>query len=143
MWRVTDGAWWIGCLLLIALAAPGCSGRASRYPVEGVLTIDGKPVPQGLQVVFAPEATDAEPCIGVTNDKGRYVMYFKPGMKGLPAGTYTVSIMSPNDGVSGAVILPPELAGIAIPERYWRGRSTLTCVVPWGGTTFDIAVTSR
>jgi hypothetical protein len=140
MWRVTDGASRLGCLLLLGLVTAGCSSRTSRYPVEGVLTIDGKPVPQGLQVVFAPEATDAEPCIGVTNDKGQYVMYFKPGMKGLPAGTYAVSIMSPSDGVSGTVNLPPELAGIAIPERYWRGRSTLTCVVPRGGTTYDIAL---
>ncbi len=133
----------IGFVLLVALAAAGCGSRVTRHSVEGVLTIDGKPVPQGLQVVFAPEGRDAEPSIGVTNDKGRYVMYERPGMKGLPVGKYVVSIKSPSDGVSGSIMLPPELAGITIPEQYLRGRSTLTCAVPRGGTTFDIVVTTK
>lgn len=133
----------IAVALVVAFCFAGCSGRASLYPVEGILTIDGKPVPQGLQVVFVPDSSDAEPCIGATNDKGRFVMYFKPGMKGLPIGKYTVSITSPFIGADQSLILPPELEGITLPDRYRQGRSTLTCKVPWGGTTYDIAVGSK
>jgi hypothetical protein len=111
--------------------------------VEGVLRVDGKPVPQGLKVVFTPDTKDGEPCVGVTNDKGRYVMYAQPGMKGLPRGRYTVSIPSPVDAIGGSLILPPELADITIPDRYRPGRSTLVCDVRWGGTAYDIDVKSE
>jgi len=135
-----DAASVLACTLLLAMTSAGCSGRNSLYPIEGVLTIDGKPVPQGVQVRFSPENADRDPCIGVTNDKGQYVMYFRPGMKGLPKGNYVVSVTSPSDGVSGPVILPPELAGITIPERYRAGKSDLRCTVPTRGNTLDIAV---
>jgi hypothetical protein len=134
---------WMSGVLLITLAVAGCGAWATRTPVEGVLRVDGKPVPQGLKVVFTPDTKDGEPCVGVTNDKGRYVMYAQPGMKGLPRGRYTVSIPSPVDAIGGSLILPPELADITIPDRYRPGRSTLVCDVRWGGTAYDIDVKSE
>lgn len=143
MHRLNEAARRFGTTLLVMLAVAGCGARATRSPVEGVVTIDGKPVPQGLRVVFAPKAEGGGPCVGVTNDKGRYVMYFKPGMKGLPPGKYTVSIPSPADDASGTLIMPPELAGVTIPERYRPDHSTLVCDVPRGGTVYDIDLQVR
>jgi hypothetical protein len=100
-------AWISGGVLLVTLAVAGCGARATRTPVEGVLRVDGKPVPQGLKVVFTPDTKDGEPCVG------------------------------------GSLILPPELADIAIPDRYRPGRSTLVCDVRWGGTVYDIDVKSK
>jgi hypothetical protein len=130
------------CLMACCLTvAAGCSRGVHRAEVTGTVTLAGKPVTQGVQVVFTPQAPDGEATVGVTNDRGRYMMYHKPGMKGLLAGTYTVSIKQPGDDSPGpGLILPPELAAIKIPERYRTGSSTLECVVGRTPTTFDIDI---
>ena len=131
---------WVACCLLMLA---GCRGEIPRSSVTGQLKIDGSPVPQGVQVVFTPQGADHEPCVGVTNDQGLYVMYLKPGMKGILKGTYSVSIALPGDEGTSNVILPPALAGIKIPKAYRTGSSTLTCDVPRSGTVFDIDITTK
>jgi len=121
----------------------GCGGKMPLRSVTGHLKIDGKLVPQGVQVVFTPQGADPEPCVGVTNDQGLYVMYVKPGMKGIREGTYSVSIALPGDEGTSNVILPPVLASITIPKEYRTGSSTLTCDVPRSGTVFDIDITTK
>lgn len=130
------------CLAALVFAVGiGCGTTVNRADVTGTVTIAGKPVKQGVQVVFTPREPDAEVTIGVTNDSGRYTMYHKPGMKGLPSGTYSVSIKQPGDDTAGpGLILPPELAAIKIPKRYRTGTSTLECVVGRTPTTFDIDI---
>ena len=131
-------------LVVAAMLIVGCSEQhPRRYPVEGILSVDGKPVPQGMQILFTPEGPDAEPCKAITNDSGRYVAYHKPGMKGLLPGRYVVSIVSPEDDVSGTLIIPPQLAGIKIPDRYRVGRSELTCEVSRNGATLDIDIVTK
>ncbi len=132
-------AWWPAAFCL--LVGSGCGGGVHRAEVTGTVMLAGKPVTQGVQVVFTSQAPDVEAMIGVTNDRGRYTMYHKPGMKGLPAGTYVVSIKQPGDDTAGpGLILPAELAAIKIPERYRTGSSTLECVVGRTATTFDIDI---
>jgi hypothetical protein len=121
----------------------GCRGEIPRSSVTGHLKIDGNPVPQGVQVVFTPQGTDPTPCVGVTNDQGLYVMYLRPGMKGILKGTYSVSIALPGDEGTSNVMLPPALAGIKIPKEYRTGSSTLTCDVQRSGTVFDIDITTK
>jgi hypothetical protein len=93
--------------------------------------------------VFTPQGVDQKPCVGVTNDQGLYMMYFKPGMKGILEGTYSVSIALSDDEGTSNVMLPPALAGIKIPKDYRTGSSTLTCDVPRSGTVFDIDITTK
>lgn len=131
---------WVACCLVVLV---GCGGEIPRRSVTGHLKIDGKPVPQGMQVVFTPQGADPEPCVGVTNDQGMYVMYLKPGMKGIREGTYSVSIALPGDEGPSTVMLPPALAGITIPKEFRTGSSTLTCDVPRTGTVFDIDITTK
>jgi hypothetical protein len=137
LWRRT--VWVACCILMLA----GCQGEIPRSSVTGHLKIDGKPAPQGVRVVFTLQAADHEPCVGVTNDQGLYVMYFKPGMKGILEGTYSVSIRLSDDEGTSNVMLPPALAGITIPKAYRTGSSTLTCGVPRSGTVFDIDITTK
>jgi hypothetical protein len=137
LWRRT--VWVACCILMLA----GCQGEIPRSSVTGHLKIDGNPVPQGVQVVFTPQGADPTRCVGVTNDQGLYVMYWKPGMKGILEGTYSVSIrLSDDEGTSNAM-LPPALANITIPKAYRTGSSTLTCDVPRSGTVFDIDITTK
>lgn len=133
--------WCLTALCLVLTSAGGCSSGVHRSEVTGTVTFAGKPVTQGVQVVFTPQGPDAEVTTGVTNDQGRYTMYHKPGMKGLLTGTYTVSIKQPGDAIAGpGLILPPELAAIKIPEQYRTGTSTLECNVGRTPTTFDIDI---
>lgn len=131
-------------LVVAAVLVIGCGKQyPSRYPVEGILSIDGRPAPQGMQILFTPEGPDAEPCRAVTNDSGRYVAYHRPGMKGLLPGHYVVSVVSPEDDVSGTLIVPPQLAGIKIPVRYRAGSSELKCEVGRNGATFDVDIVTK
>ena len=132
-------AWLTLCLSLLA----GCGSEIPRSSVTGHLTLDGQPVPQGVQVVFTRQGSDPTACVGVTNDQGLYVMYYQPGKKGLAAGSYTVSIALPGDESQGPIMLPPMLAGIKIPQKYRTGSSELTCDVPKRGTVFDIGITTK
>ena len=93
--------------------------------------------------MFTPQGVDPEPCVGVTNDQGLYVMYLKPGMKGIREGTYSVSIALSDAEGSSNVMLPPALAGLTIPKAYRTGNSTLTCDVSRSGTVFDIDITTK
>ena len=77
-WWITGwclAAWWL-------TVGSGCGPGVHRAEVTGTVTFAGKPVTQGVQVVFTPRVPDEEVMIGVTNDSGRYTMYHKPGMKG-------------------------------------------------------------
>lgn len=127
--------------MLVMLA--GCRGEIPLGTVTGHLTIDGRPTPQGVRVVFTTQGADPRPYIGVTNDQGMFVMYYKPGMKGLLAGRYNVSIALSDDEGTSNVMLPPALAGITIPKAYRTGRSTLACDVPRSGTVFDIDIKTK
>lgn len=127
--------------LLVMLA--GCRGEIPLSTVTGHLTIDGRPTPQGVRVVFTPQGPDPTPCTGVTNDQGMFVMYYKPGMKGLLAGRYSVSIALSGDEGTGPVMLPPALVGLTIPPEYRTGSSVLTCDVPRSGTVFDINIPTK
>ena len=131
---------WVACGILMLA---GCQGEIPRSSVTGHLKIDGNPVPQGVRVVFTPQGADPTPCVGVTNDQGLYVMYWKPGMKGIREGTYSVSIALSGDEGTSNVMLPPALAGITIPKAYHTGSSTLACDVPRSGTVFDIDITTK
>ena len=133
-----------GWIVVAAVLVVGCGEqRPSRYPVEGILSVDGQPVPQGMQLLFTPEGPDAEPCKAVTNDSGRYIAYHKPGMKGLLPRRYVVSVVSPDDDASGTLIIPPQLAGIKIPDRYRVGKSELKCDVGRTGVVFDIDLVTK
>lgn len=134
---------WLTCCLLMLVMLAGCRGEIPLGTVTGHLTIDGRPTPQGVRVVFTPQGADPRPYIGVTNDQGMFVMYYKPGMKGLLAGRYNVSIALSGDEATGPVMLPPALADITIPKAYRTGSSTLACDVARSGTVFDIDITTK
>lgn len=127
-------------MFVCATATLGCRPSTGRFDVTGTLTIDGQTSPQGLQVVFTPEKSrETAAMIGVTNDKGIFVMYASPGMKGLRPGTYSVGVQKSDEQGFG----PPELSRIKIPARYRPNSSTLTYEVGRFVNTFDINIESK
>ena len=69
----------------------GCS--RSRYPetapVQGTVTLDGKPV-EDATVTFAPINSRASS--GRTDEQGRYILLFKKGIPGAVLGSHQVKI---------------------------------------------------
>ena len=82
-------------LLLVVLAVSlGCTGqRVVRYtmlPVEGVITLEGKPLADA-EVRF--DSPDGPRGFGMTDDEGRFTVATRQFGVGLPAGRYLVSVI--------------------------------------------------
>ena len=82
-----------GCLA-VALAAVGCSsGGGPVLPVNGVVTMDGKPL-DGAMVTFHGEGGTGG--FGKTGTDGKFVITGAKGQGGLPPGMYKVTVSKMN-----------------------------------------------
>lgn len=75
--------------LLVAVVV-GCGPRVDRYPVEGVITLDGKPV-KGASVTFVPQAS-GHPGVAITGDDGAFRLQELRGHDGVVPGKYRVAV---------------------------------------------------
>jgi hypothetical protein len=99
-------------LLLLALLGTGCQREQPYGEVEGVITLDGKPLTKA-EVVFLPDpekGTKGRRSTALTDEQGRYRISSDKGRAGAPVGFHRVCI---NDLI-GAGIGP---AAPAIPEE--------------------------
>lgn len=124
----------------VFLICLGCG--AGRVPVEGTVTIDGKPL-AGAMVTL--QRTDGEPTnrsyIAETDSQGKFQLKTADGSaQGAPPGSYHVFIRSvkPPAEMNEMTKLPPE----RVPAK-WRDGSEMF-EVPDGGTTeANFLITSR
>lgn len=83
----------LSCLLLCLTGCGGGGGDESTldvYPVNGTVTVDGKPLPS-VTVFFMPaEGTSGLGAGGVTDETGAFTLKYKDDRDGVPAGTYRV-----------------------------------------------------
>jgi hypothetical protein len=78
----------VGALVLAALSC-GCQGRPTK--VEGIVTLDGKPV-EGATVTFLPKDGSGRSASGLTGSDGVFhLTTFNTGDGALP-GTYKVTV---------------------------------------------------
>jgi hypothetical protein len=103
--------WFRASLLCALVTLAGCgkgsSSDVKTEQVEGVVTLDGKPVP-GATVTFSPvDENQGAPATGVTDDSGRYALTTiaggrtgKPGA-GTAAGEYYVGVVKTEIAGSG------------------------------------------
>jgi hypothetical protein len=87
----------------------GCGGGQAK--VEGVVTLDGTPVP-GATVTFTPTEGSAVPGLGVTDAGGEFRIE-SGGKNGLPSGTYKVTVIKEEAPQGSAPVVlgsqkPPE-----------------------------------
>lgn len=75
--------------LLVAVIA-GCGPRVVRYPVEGVVTLDGKPV-KGASVTFVPKSK-GRPGVAITDADGAFRVRELGGADGVVPGDYRVAV---------------------------------------------------
>ncbi len=136
-------------LLILGVVASliGCGGNPlGRENVEGVVTLDGQALDQGM-ISFEPKQRgEGRVGSGTTIKDGRYAI---PAEKGLPPGEYLVRIHSsataggPKAG-GGVDVMPGLEAGGGgyerIPPQY-NSNSTLSVTIPKGGSdeiNFDL-----
>jgi hypothetical protein len=78
-------------ILILALALSGCSSKNQPVRVEGIVTLDDRPV-EGVMVVFIPEGTISRPASAMTDSEGHFSLTtFKEGDGAIP-GDYRVVI---------------------------------------------------
>jgi len=145
-------------LLLVAGLLAGCRGGTDFGPmgsVSGKLTMDGKPMAEGTQLLFMQmEAGYA--AFGQTDAEGNYsIVWARDGDRKseIPAGTYKVLIqppavgkdteeMSPEEMLDGGGDVPP--AQPEFPRKYQQhSTSGLEYQVAEGENTIDIDISSE
>ena len=137
MWR--SGAITVCGIALSSIT--GC-GAPKLVPVEGTITLDGRPLAGatiGMELVGGEK--DFRLFSGATDASGRYVIKpFESNREGALAGKYHVMITSVKapPGANEMTVLPRD----PIPQEYQNGSKTLT--VPEAGTTnADFAIKTR
>ena len=126
--------WIVGAILVSAFACfSGCSRDDSRLAVEGEVTIDGKPLPDG-KISFMPLPGTASPTAGATITNGKFTIARD---KGVRPGAFRVEIKAlrttgkkARDDLSGESI---DQKRQYIPDRY-NENSGLTAEIKNGET---------
>jgi hypothetical protein len=109
------------CLLPCALLTlASCS--QSRYPVEGKVTLDGKPLKTGTVVFWSGdgkvERSARLPQSQIRED-GSYALYTE-GAEGAPVGTYKVTVHAEERADS----TKPEKTKLLVPKKYTQPETT-------------------
>lgn len=129
----------VGMLLagaVLVLAAAGCGGGTDPVLVEGVVTLDGKPV-DGVTVMFRPEV--GRPSVGKTDADGRYTLRYTSERAGAVPGKHVVSISLLGDESGSDESNGRRPRQEPIPARY-NAKSQLTALVagPRMTISFDL-----
>ena len=139
--------------LALGLAgALGSIGCGSRLPssLQGVVFVDGRPAPEGLDLVFTPTAAEGSPAYASTGPGGRYEAAFTFRETGITTGKHRVSLL-PGGGGPGAGRMPvlgpdgrpapdAEPARPAFPREYYQEITTID-VAP-GANEVDLRLTT-
>ncbi|WP_425395158.1 hypothetical protein [Aeoliella sp.] len=120
-----------GAVLLAAFVASGCGESDGRLAVEGTVTFDGQPLPEG-KISFMPLPGTSSPTAGATISQGKFQV---PPEKGLKPGEFEVSINAVRgsgkkvfDEDAGGMI---ELEEVYIPDHYNR-KTELRAIIKQG-----------
>ena len=104
-------------VLIVVWAAllVGCNqGGPNVVPVSGVLTRNGKPVPN-LEVYFMP--THGRNSVGMADENGRFKLGYTPDQEGALVATHTVFVVfNPPQTTSERLAAPAEIRPIL--EKY-------------------------
>lgn len=125
----------MACLLC---CAAGCGRSGPEIaPVTGVVTLDGKPV-AGKQVSFSPKdftpnTQSGRSSTGITDEEGRYELYYTAQKKGALITKHEVTINTPEWAY------PPSPENI--PKKY-RIETILTAEVKDARNVIDFELTS-
>ena len=120
------------------------SGCGSTYDasVAGAITFDGKALPRGT-VKFAPDGGGGPTAYGRIGDDGSYTI-MTGRERGLPAGSYVVTVVANEPSVPGPNPSLPPAAGKPITPPWLRdqAKSPLKYTVKPGKNEINLDLTS-
>ncbi|MCX7431529.1 MAG: hypothetical protein NTY17_11095 [Planctomycetia bacterium] len=130
-------------LLLVAigltLLPAGCGPRGVGVTCTGAVKIDGAAAPAGIRVDFQPQGLKGSPSMGITDDKGKYELFFTAARKGVMPDECLVRVTVMPQMVEGIPKVPDALKDVRIPEHYGR-QSKFTRTVKPGHNQIDIEI---
>jgi hypothetical protein len=110
------------CLLLMGMVTmTGCGGGPQFVPVQGIVTLDGKPI-AGAALNFSPQA-GGEPSVGVTDEQGHFSLKTIRDQQGAIVGKHRISIFR-------AKMVPLKPGETPLPEEQGLEGQRLLWVVP-------------
>lgn len=116
---------------LVVLGTLGCGGP-SVVPVEGTITLDGKPLASANIVLAQLRATDPGPFVGKTDAQGKFAIgTAESPASGAVVGEYRLMITTVVGGSMEDSPLPTQKE--VVPPAYRDGSQKFT--VPTDGTT--------
>ena len=120
---------------LIAIFS-GC-GKPDYYKCGGVVSLDGKPIPQ-LQINFIPEDVNIRPPVGMTDDKGHFDMT-SGSEYGVPPGKYKIEIVDPGAADGRKTSTEPDY--VYVVGRYNSAKTDLTYEANSHQSNYEIKLT--
>jgi hypothetical protein len=141
--HMTHQKTWLVVSAICLLALIGCSRSSGRQGIEGVVTLDGKPLETG-SITFVPQPGTKGPTAGGTISQGRFAV--SPA-GGTFAGTFRVEITAARK--TGRKVADPRLGEMideteqAIPVEYNRDSHLTAEVTEQGSNRFEFALQSR
>jgi hypothetical protein len=141
MLRISNCAWWaLVCLIVVIIG--GCGGQGI-VPVEGRVTLDGRPLPNATVTLSQLKATDPGPFTGMTDAEGKFTLgSADQSQTGAAPGEYMVMITTVKQPAGADEYTPPPTEREIVPGQWRNGSQRFS--VPDGGTkdaNFDM--TSR
>jgi len=143
------------CLILSLLVAfvlvAGCgkpSNLPPQYPVSGIISLDGKPLP-GAGIMFLPRGeTRGRGAMAMTDPTGKYTLKTDHGGPGAPEGEYAVTISRVVNRDGTPYVPNPDVAEAGeretLPGHYSDSmKTTLKANVPKGGDTINFDLKSK
>jgi 5-hydroxyisourate hydrolase-like protein (transthyretin family) len=128
-------------LVVLLATSVGCGG-GGRVPVEGVVTMNGKPLTGATVMLLGSEGSSQERTFrGETDADGKFQISTANGSSnGVPPGEYSVFITSVKipPGASETTRIPPD----PVPVK-WRDGSQKYTVPPGGATDANFVISSR
>lgn len=132
----------------VALCFAICTGCSDGGPelasVTGVVTIDGKPIPNAV-LTFVPE--EGSPSYGQTSRDGHYALMFTDTKQGAMLGTHQVSIEVQR--ISKEEMAEMKAQGMEVPDKSveipkaYRQPGALTAEVKRGSNAIDFHLEAK
>lgn len=123
----------LAMLAVLALIAAGCGGPGAS--VEGVVTLDGRPLP-GARISFHPDTTGPV-AYGVSLADGSYLLKTGAKQSGLEPGGYRVTVFAMEVADGGQEKAGPLLTPAAYGDP---AKTPLRCQVAPGSNQIPLAI---
>jgi hypothetical protein len=115
------------CWATLLAGVVGCGGASSESTVQGVVTLDGAPVPAG-SISFVPSAGGTQ-AYAMSDESGNYEAYTgrKPGLR---PGEYKVTVVArKKPEVNQTEAGGPATAGESITPRWYASPETTSLAI--------------